>query len=312
MQEAAALIPNASELASQLRMPDFFIIGAAKCGTTTLYKYLCRHPSVFMSTPKEMSFFSKDHVYAQGLEWYAELFAAAKPTQICGEASTTYTRWPHYQQTAQRLAAVQPNAKLVYIVRNPVDRLYSFYAHRMRETVTESFEEFVAHTDEAVESGKYMAQIRQFFAEFDERQLLILFTDDLRDHPQLVLDDLGMFLGLSPFDFTEAGPILANEGGGKHYAAASVTQSIANFKRAPLIEPILKCIPSSLRSAGYQWLADGPIGSRLRRRHLGSLSPMTSDMRLQLQQLYHEDICELEAHTGRNLSHWKGEVHQPC
>ena len=92
-----------------LRLPDFFIIGSAKSGTTTLYRYLCRHPNIFMSTPKEMSFFSKDKEYERGVEWYASLFADASENQLCGEASTTYTRWPLYEKLTFRNSIAPPS-----------------------------------------------------------------------------------------------------------------------------------------------------------------------------------------------------------
>ncbi|NER32103.1 MAG: sulfotransferase domain-containing protein, partial [Symploca sp. SIO1C4] len=77
-----------------MRLPDFLIIGAAKSGTTTLYKYLCRHPQICMSNPKEPDFFAIDHIYDQGIDWYSSLFSEARLKQVCGEASTTYTRLP--------------------------------------------------------------------------------------------------------------------------------------------------------------------------------------------------------------------------
>lgn len=296
------------EVATQeLRMPDFFIIGAAKSGTTTLYKYLCRHPDVFMSTPKEMSFFSKDEVYQRGIEWYAQLFADAKASQVCGEASTTYSRWPLYDKTVERLAAVQPEAKIIYLLRNPVDRLYSFYAHRMREAVTTSFEEFLKQTPEAFDSGCYMTQIRQYLEVFNKEQLLVLFTAEMRDAPQNVLSKVGDFLSLPPFSYLHAGPIKANEGGGKYYATSAITRSIGALKRTPAVSPVLKCVPASVRKSGYEWLANGPVGQRLRRRHRNNMTRLTPQLRRKLQAMYRDEIEQLEAFTGRDLSAWKGD-----
>ena len=290
---------------SELRLPDFFIIGAAKCGTTTLYKYLSRHPQIFMSTPKEMSYFSKDEIYRRGVAWYASLFDDAREDQICGEASTTYTRWPHYKKSAERLAALRPEAKLIYLVRNPIDRLYSFYAHRMRETVTTTFEDFIAHTPEAVDSGRYMTQIQQYLEHFSARQLLVVFSRDMRESPQATLEQVGHFLNLPTFDYLSIGTIQANEGGGKYYAASSLTRAIGSLKRAPAVGPLLRCVPADARNAGYQWLANGPVGKRLRRWHQRQMSTITPLMRQRLCELYREEIEQLQQYTGRNLTHWK-------
>lgn len=288
-------------------MPDFFIIGAAKSGTTTLYKYLCRHPKVFMSTPKEMSYFSKDEVFERGVQWYANLFADAKSTQICGEASTTYSRWPLYEKTVERLYAAQPDAKLIYLLRNPVDRAFSFYAHRMRENVTTSFEAFLESTPEAIDSGRYMTQIQQYLEVFPEKQLHLLFTSDMREDPQATLASAGQFLGLADFDYLRDGPITANEGGGKFYAGAALTRTISSLKRTPVVSPLLRRLPSGLRKSGYDWLANGPVGKRLRRRHQHSMSNLTPELRQRLQKIYLDEIEQLEAFTGRDLAAWKGE-----
>ena len=305
MQHLQPTLPENKALQPALRLPDFFIIGSAKCGTTTLYTYLCRHPNVFMSVPKEMSYFSKDEVYQRGVEWYADLFADAQPSQLCGEASTTYTRWPLYQNTVARLAAARPDARLLYIVRNPVDRLFSFYAHRMRENVTTSFENFLTATPEAVDSGRYMTQIKQYLEYFPEEQLQILFSQDLRDSPQPTLRKACQFLDLPAFDFLAQGPIQANEGGGKYFASASLTRSIRRLKRSPAFASLINRMPAPTRKAGYEWLANGPIGKRLRRRHQNRMSLVTPQQRQRLCELYRDEIEQLEEYTSRDLSAWK-------
>lgn len=261
-----------------------------------------------MSTPKEMSYFSKDEVYARGAQWYANLFAGAKPSQVCGEASTTYSRWPTYDKTVSRLADAQPDAKLVYLLRNPVDRLFSFYAHRMRAEVTTTFEEFLDSTPEATESGRYMTQINKFLERFSRQQICVLFTEDLRANPGHVLDTLRSFLSLAEFDFMHAGPIVANEGGGKFYAATALNRTISALKRAPAMSPLLKRVPSSVRKSGYEWLANGPVGRKLRKKHRSNMSSLTPQLRKRLLAMYISEIEALEEFTGRNLDHWKREA----
>ena len=81
------------------RMPDFLIIGAMKCATTSLHDQLAAQPGLFMSEPKEPFFFSNDEVYARGIDWYAGLFAGAAAGDLCGESSTHYTKLPSYPRT---------------------------------------------------------------------------------------------------------------------------------------------------------------------------------------------------------------------
>jgi hypothetical protein len=81
------------------RRPNFIIIGAMKCATSTLHEQLARQPGFFMSQPKEPNFFSDDSAYARGEDWYLGLFAGTRPGDICGESSTHYTKLPTYPGT---------------------------------------------------------------------------------------------------------------------------------------------------------------------------------------------------------------------
>jgi hypothetical protein len=288
-----------------LRLPDFLIIGAAKSGTTTLYQYLQRHPDVFMSTPKEMSFFSKDEVYARGFEWYAALFRGAEPGQLCGEASTTYSRWPTYRHAAERIAAAVPHVRMLYVVRNPVERLYSFYGHRMREEVSSSLQEFIDHTPEAVHSGMYMEQLDQFLTYFPREQLKVLFLEDLVERPAELLAEVGQFLNLSPRDYLAEGDLLANAGGGTYYATQRLTQSIQAVKRVPLAHATLRLLPAHRRQQVFRWLQRGPVGQRLKRKHRRSMTPLTPLVRSELYELFRADVERLEAFTHRDLSGWR-------
>ena len=288
-----------------VRLPDFFIVGAPKCGTTTLYHYLLRHPGVFMSTPKEMSFFSKPEVYARGFDWYGALFADAATDQICGEASTTYARWPTYEGTVDRMADAAPNARLVYLVRNPVDRLYSFYAHRMRESVTAGIDEFLDGTPEAIHSGLYGSQVDELLRRYPREQLHVMLLDDLKADPQGELERLGAHLGLSPFDYLAAAPIVANQGSGHHAATTSITRALDRVKRTPVIGHAARLAPASVRQQAFKWLQSGPVGKRLKNRHTRKMTPMTPALRRRLHGYFAADLERFEELLGRDLQSWK-------
>ena len=114
-----------------MTLPHFIIIGAAKSGTTTLYKYLSQHPQIYLPQIKEPSFFAKR--YHKGVDWYESLFAEAKTGQLCGEASTPYTHWlSHKPEIPQLMAELLPQVKLIYIMRNPIDRAYSQYLQQVK------------------------------------------------------------------------------------------------------------------------------------------------------------------------------------
>jgi len=110
------------------RLPTFVIIGAAKCGTTSLAQQLSQHPEVFMAADKEPNFFIEQLTWSKGLDWYRSLFADAGQAKAVGEASTMYSDFPESAGAAARMAGVIPDAKLVYVVREPIARMKSLYS----------------------------------------------------------------------------------------------------------------------------------------------------------------------------------------
>ena len=107
-----------------IHRPDFVVIGAMKSATTTLHEQLARQPGVFMTRPKEPSFFSDDTVYARGWGWYGAHFRAARDGDLRGESSTHYSKLPTYPRTVERMARDLPHVKLIYLMRQPIDRAF--------------------------------------------------------------------------------------------------------------------------------------------------------------------------------------------
>jgi hypothetical protein len=170
--------------ASSPRLPDFVIVGAMKAGTTTLYELLKARPDVFMADPKEPNFFSIPEVYARGIDWYADLFATARPGQICGEASPSYTRFPRFPDAAARMAQHIPHARLVYVMRHPVARFYSNYVFERAYGLRDSIRETLVERPYVLATSDYMGQIRRLLEFFPREQLHLVILDDLRPSPQ--------------------------------------------------------------------------------------------------------------------------------
>ena len=143
--------------------PDFIVVGAMKCGTSTLAEQLAEQPGIFMTTPKEPNFFSDDAVFARGPGWYASLFDAARPSDIRGEASTHYTKRPDLPRTVERMKAALPQVRLVYMIRDPVARLVSHYIHEWTENrITLPIGAAVQSHTSLVDYGRYGWQIEPF------------------------------------------------------------------------------------------------------------------------------------------------------
>jgi len=179
-------------------LPDFLIIGAMKCGTSTLQAQLAAQPGIFMTIPKEPNFFSDDDIYAKGLDWYSRLFDGAGPDDLKGEASTHYTKLPTYPKALPRLAAAVDAPKLIYIIRNPVSRALSHYIHewteaRMGDDLVVAFKEH----SELVEYGRYAMQIVRFFEQFGAENIFLSSLEQLESTPEKELLLIGKFLGLN-------------------------------------------------------------------------------------------------------------------
>jgi len=181
-----------------MALPDFVIIGAMKCGTTTLSVQLAAQPGVFMTTPKEPNFFSDDDVFAHGVDWYERLFERAAPGDIRGEASTHYTKLPSYPDTIDRMKAVLPSPRLVYVVRDPVARAVSHYIHEWTEgrMAGDPVAAFAQHP-ELVEYGRYGMQIRPFLDAYGGSSILLTSLERLGATPEAEFRRIGAHLGLA-------------------------------------------------------------------------------------------------------------------
>lgn len=179
-----------------MALPDFVIIGAMKCGTSTLAAQLAAQPGVFMTTPKEPNFFSDNEIFARGLPWYESLFDAAAESDLKGEASTHYTKLPTHPHAARRLHAAAPGARLIYLTRDPVERLISHYIHEWTMgTMDLPLEEAVERYPELFDYGRYEMQLAPWRARFGEDRILRLSLEEMQADPQGTLDRVAVFLG---------------------------------------------------------------------------------------------------------------------
>ena len=202
------------------REPSFIIIGAQKCGTTTMYHNLLQHPQVQPAGKKEIHYF--DVHYEKGLDWYRSFFPPVGlfKNVITGEASPSYFFLPF---VPERVCKAFPDIKLILLLRNPVDRAYSQYQHNVRNhNLKEPFEKALASaikmtakcTDASfcdpifindykrtsyLARGIYIQQLEHWLKHFAPEQLLILKSEDFFEFPGQALDRVFAFLGLETY-----------------------------------------------------------------------------------------------------------------
>lgn len=178
--------------------PDFIIIGAMKCATSTLHEQLALQPGIFMTEPKEPNFFSNDEEYEKGLEWYLSLFETAQITDFCGESSTHYTKLPTYPHTIERLQQHFPNVKLIYIMRHPIDRLVSQYIHEWtQQVISYDINQAIIKHPELIEYSLYTKQLKPYFEAFGQDKILPIFFERFIKFPQEELERVCQFIGYS-------------------------------------------------------------------------------------------------------------------
>jgi len=176
--------------------PNFLVIGAMKSATSTLHSQLAAQPGIFMSTPKEPNFFSDDAVYAQGLDWYHGLFSEAEEGDLCGESSTHYTKLPDYPHTIERLQEAVQSPRLIYVMRDPIDRLISHYIHQWSEGIIScDINQAIDRYPELINYSCYGMQIKPYLEAFGKDAVLPIFFDALKSAPDQTLVKVGEFIG---------------------------------------------------------------------------------------------------------------------
>ncbi|MDY7020706.1 MAG: sulfotransferase domain-containing protein [Cyanobacteriota bacterium] len=180
------------------KSPDFIIIGGMKCATSTLHEQLALQPGIFMSEPKEPNFFSNDEEYARGMDWYLSLFEEASDNELCGESSTHYSKLPTYPQTIQRLQQHCPNAKFIYVMRHPINRLVSQYIHEWSmKVLSTDINSAVNQYPELIDYSCYAMQLKPYFETFGSDRVLPVFFERMLKYPQLEIERVCQFIGYS-------------------------------------------------------------------------------------------------------------------
>ena len=185
--------------ARPVQEPNFIIIGAMKCATTSLFDALSAHPQIATSKVKETDFFAEDEIYARGLPWYQNQFAPKAGARAIGEASPNYTKHLVYPHVSERIARCLPDAKLIYIARNPLQRMESHWLHRrMTGEDTASFADSLAQQPAILDTSLYWKQINLYRRHYADDRILVLFFEDFAASTDQVLEQCCRFLDVAP------------------------------------------------------------------------------------------------------------------
>lgn len=284
-------------------MPNLFIIGAAKAGTTSLHYYLDQHPEIQMSANKEPNFFSGPEngvPYPMGRvetqAAYEELFDPA--FRVRGEASVSYANAPRREGVPARIKAAVPDARIVYMVRDPIKRLVSHYQHRVswmgeKRSLDAAFADLDDPADVCLCPGFYGRQLELYLQHFDQGRIKVIDQADLLARRDDVLE--------SVFSFLEVDPAFRSE----EFEAEllkSTERRVYSPRYVRIVEPLkaagpLKLVPRRWRK-GLRRSAERALWPKLEAPTLGD------DLRARLQELYADDTAQLRRLTGQPFSGW--------
>lgn len=174
-----------------MALPDYLILGAQRCGTTSMMNYIADHPGVGRVPRREIKFFYQN--WKRGWRWYESLFGD-EPGLLHGEKSPSYLIFP---STPVRVMERIPKAKFIALLRNPVHRALSQYGMRKRLIgVNVSFDDFNWRNGYMLERGHYATQLKRWFKHYPRSQFLILKSEDFFEDTRGTMDRVWDFLGL--------------------------------------------------------------------------------------------------------------------
>jgi hypothetical protein len=267
------------------KLPDFLIIGAPKSATSWLTRNLSQHDKVFLAR-NEIHYFSR--TYSQGLDWYAAHFDAAQSGKILGEKSASYLASP---DVPERVCQLLPKVRLIAQLRNPIDRAYSDYCMLLRRgTVTHQIDEYLDPARAAglrfIASGEYARHLSRWLSFFPREQMLIHFSDEIRDRPTDVLGEVTSFLGLDPIDAPNSA---------RRVDVKEEPRLPLPLRRA--LAPLKQAVAPLRRTRWFQ-----SIHAKLSRPF--DYPPLTDHLRDKLRDYYRADIANLEKILGRSVPPW--------
>jgi hypothetical protein len=306
--------PAGAGTAVAARLPDFFIIGHHKSGTTALYEMLRRHPQIFMPTLKEPRFFDTDlhaltNTHSTGwlpgtLEEYLALFREARPGQRLGEASPSYLR---SATAASAIAAAQPSARCIAILREPASFVRSMHMQLVQEHVEAEKDLREAVAKEEIErAGRrvlrysdhvhYVEQLRRFHAVFPPEQVLVLIYDDFRDDNEGTVKRVLRFLEVDdsvPIEVFDANPSVSVRSLRLDAAVRAMYAGSGPLARA-VKRTAGALIPARARHGAVRRLRRGVI--------YGKPQPVDEDLMIDLRRRYKAQVYELSDYLGRDLA----------
>lgn len=273
--------------------PDFIVIGAMKCGTSTVCAYLEDHRDVFMVPRHEPNFFSHDDRYAQGPATYETHFEARQGERLCGEGSNDYAAGALYPHSATRMAAYHPGLKLIYITRHPLERIASAWIQRRANSgdqVPPTLDLAATRLpDVFIDQSLYWKNLSRYRTCFPDDQIFIGFMEDLSADQAAFFERLCAFLEITPT--AEVQRAHMNPSSGK----VIPSRRFSAVNRLPFIKTLKKLLPKALKTTVKRELLSEKVSAPPR------FSPQ---VRADILKIIRPDAAQFLAHCGKPADFW--------
>jgi hypothetical protein len=281
-------------------LPNLLIIGAAKCGTTSLHFYLDQHPDVFMARPeegsgphKEMRLFWRDD-WQERLGWYERQFDPG--AKVRGEATPSYTHYPYLPDVPRRIHSVIPEARLIYLVRDPIDRIVAHWAQTREDGERASLEQALADYERPdhrlVCASRYATQVERYLEYFPRDRLLVLDMDELRADRLATIQAAFRFIGVDDRYRSAAFEGQLNARGDKR----ALTGAGAGLWDRVLV-PAGQVVPEGIRGR-----AAPPLRRVLSRQV--ETPPLPEQIETGLREMLRPEVERLRSLTGKEFASW--------
>ena len=273
-------------------LPSFVVIGSAKSGTTSLCEYLGMHPQVFVSEPKEPQFFPLEFNWGRGVDWYAAHFAGAGDARAIGEGSTTYTRYPHSKGVPERMYSVLPEARLVYLVRHPIERMISQYQQHVWHGWEQerSAERALRDNPFYTDISRYATQLEQYVAFFPRDRLLVISSEQLKADREAAMRRVFAFVGVDP---------------NVELAGLERTFNATDDKRRPRkLDGMMRRLPGYVGVASHIPEPIRKAKYRLTTKGSGPRPAISATLRKDLEDLLRDEVRRLRPYMGPEFDGW--------
>ena len=283
-------------------LPTFIVAGAQKSGTTWLFECLDEHPEIFVPRSKEVHYFCppdkcRFSTCNKGLDWYRNQFSSPQSQKAKGDLTTDYM---YYPDVATRLYQLDPNMKIVFLLRNPVERAYSAYwMWRRHKSDLPPFASLIFGTHSLIERGRYAEQIKPYIEYFGIEQIKVYIYEEIMKEPENFFYDIYQFLGVSPvFEPKSIRKRIAATKDYPHGLGKTIYKIGSKIINSNLLQPMWRYLR---RHTNIHETVMELLGFRL---NANAYPEMTQESRLQLENFYRQGNEELRILLNREKPIW--------